>query len=1088
MSYGTQHSLSIPLFEVSGNLNRHLRMKETEDMWKNKVAFPVGVSHLFFVLAVVNPAVASDGLSNVVISEFMASNVTAMMDGDGEFSDWIEIHNPTDQAININSWYLTDDLSELTQWRFPSSDTLDLTVASGGRLLVFASGKQTSEGLYLDSKSYLHCDFKLQSSGEDLALVQSDGTTIVHEYAGYARQFSDISYGVSETSGGLGYFTVPTPEAPNSSLYFGIVGDTHFSIDRGFHEEPFDLEITTDLAEATIRYTLDGSEPDEDHGIIYMAPIRIGNTTTLRAAAFKENYISSNVDTHTYLFVSDVIVQSPTGAAPNENWPDPETISSGGDNPGPGGPGRPGNPGGGGSSSSQVIDYGMDPDVVEDPRYSSLMVDAMLAIPSLSIVTALDNLFDTSTGIYVNAQQYGIDWERPASLELINPDGSEGFQIDAGLRIRGGVSRSGSNPKHSFRVIFRSEYGNAKLKFPLFEEEGVDEFDKIDLRTGQNFSWSFSSAENATWLYDVFTRDTEGAMGKPYTRSRFYHLYINGCYWGLYQTDERPESNYAASYLGGDEDDYDVIKADNDDGSIYAVDGNLTAYQALWSEINSGITDNVDYFRLQGLDEDGLARISEYPKYLDVDNLIDFMLVIYYTGNRDCPLGPPGSDNRPRNLYGVFNRENPNGFQFITHDNEWTLLAGQSSSRSGESSDLYINRVNASLSSSLSLESYFNPWWMHNRLMTDNSEYRLRFADHVYKHFFNGGVLIAANCASRFEARKNKIDLAIIAESARWGDCLTPNDPRTKDDDWLVIVNKNLNDYILASPSTRTEIVFSQIKAKGWYPDLEPPAFNQYGGKITAGFALTMTAPEGNIFYTLDGSDPRLPGGELDPEVMVYTGEPVILDRSTRIMARAYSENEWSPLADASFDVAGTIGQYLRITEIHYHPLSPTESEIAAGFDDQDDFEFIELMNTSDELTLNLSGVQFADGIDFGFDSDDVPSLGPQEYLLFVYNRLAFEFRYGEGYAVYGEYSGHLNNAGERIEITDSEGGSILTFEYDDADPWPEEPDGDGPSLQVIDVNGDYNDPANWRASNDIGGNPALAPELPASVDSWGIH
>ncbi len=226
----------------------------------------------------------------------------------------------------------------------------------------------------------------------------------------------------------------------------------------------------------------------------------------------------------------------------------------------------------------------------------------------------------------------------------------------------------------------------------------------------------------------------------------------------------------------------------------------------------------------------------------------------------------------------------------------------------------------------------------------------------------------------------------------------------------------------------------------------------------------------------------------VNPGALVYSGDSVVLGQSAQEMARVYSGDEWPTLAEAAFDVSSTVSQYLRITEIHYHPSSPSDSEIAAGFDDQDEFEFIELMNTSEELTLDLSNVQFVDGIEFEFSADDAPSLEPQEYLLLVYNKSAFEFRYGEGYAVYGEYSGHLSNGGEKIGLADADGNTILEFEYDDADPWPEEPDGDGPSLQVIDVNGDYDDPTNWRASAEIDGDPALASEPSTFIDVWGIY
>ena len=159
--------------------------------------------------------------------------------------------------------------------------------------------------------------------------------------------------------------------------------------------------------------------------------------------------------------------------------------------------------------NGQLIDYGMDPDVINDARYTDLIDDALLDIPSISLVTDLAHLFDPKTGIYVNAIKDGREWERRASVELIHPDGSEGFQIDAGLRIRGGASRRDYNAKHSFRLFFRDEYGNGKLEYPLFDEEGSDLFDKIDLRTTQNYSWHIGGRANNVMLRDVVNRDIQ---------------------------------------------------------------------------------------------------------------------------------------------------------------------------------------------------------------------------------------------------------------------------------------------------------------------------------------------------------------------------------------------------------------------------------------------------------------------------------------------------------------------------------------------------------------------------------------------------
>jgi hypothetical protein len=128
----------------------------------------------------------------LVISELMALNDSKpplrkgqLLDENGESSDWIEIYNPTDEAINLDGWYLTDDADDLRKWEFPS-----VRIEPGRFKIIFASGKDRN-----DPAAELHTSFKLSGSGEFLALVESDGTTIAHSYDEYPQQFAGISYG-----------------------------------------------------------------------------------------------------------------------------------------------------------------------------------------------------------------------------------------------------------------------------------------------------------------------------------------------------------------------------------------------------------------------------------------------------------------------------------------------------------------------------------------------------------------------------------------------------------------------------------------------------------------------------------------------------------------------------------------------------------------------------------------------------------------------------------------------------------------------------------------------------------------------------
>ena len=127
-----------------------------------------------------------------------------------------------------------------------------------------------------------------------------------------------------------------------------------------------------------------------------------------------------------------------------------------------------------------------------------------------------------TNGIYANPSGDGTTWERPASLELINPDGTPGFQINAGIRIRGGYSRSTGNPKHGFRFFFRDQYGDPKLNYPLFGPTGDDTLDGFDLRTFENYSWSFEGNSSEIFVQDQVIRDTQLAMGQPGARSVYY--------------------------------------------------------------------------------------------------------------------------------------------------------------------------------------------------------------------------------------------------------------------------------------------------------------------------------------------------------------------------------------------------------------------------------------------------------------------------------------------------------------------------------------------------------------------------------------
>ena len=616
------------------------------------------------------------------------------------------------------------------------------------------------------------------------------------------------------------FFRSSTPGAANEADGFaGFVADTSFSVDRGFYSEPFEVEIRTDTEGATIRYTLDGSEPGAATGRVYDGPLLIQGTTTLRAMAFLDDLEPTNIDTQTYIFLDDIVVQDAAA-----------TIARG----------FPRNWGGTGA------DYGMDPDVIGQGgrdrfggRYSETIREDLLSLPTISVVMNTEEMFG-SRGIYTNSGSRGRAWERRSSIELLYPDGEDGFQVNCGIRIQGGAFRShGLTKKHSLRFLFREVYGDSKLRYPLFGDDAPERFDTIVLRANSNDGWQWSGAgDDPLFIRDSFGRETVLAMGNVSSHERFIHVYINGVYWGLYNAVERPDHSFSSTYFGGEKEDWDAYS----NGST--TNGNTQAWSSMLSLARQGLQTDAAYQRIQGRNPDGSPNPA-FPHYVDVDNLIDYMIANLYVGNTDWPH---------KNYWVGFNPAEPSGFKYYMWDSEWSM---------GIRSDLSTNRV--SVGNGVAE--------VYGRLRT-NPEFQVRFGDRLHRYFSSGGALYVDpdnqdwdpehpernRPAERFMRLANTVDRAVVAESARWGDKHSGS-PYTRDQHWARERDNILNNYL----PRRSEVVLNQFRGARLYPTVSAPEFNRRGGFVEPGFILTMRTSQGSIYYTVDGEDPRLPGGDTSP-------------------------------------------------------------------------------------------------------------------------------------------------------------------------------------------------------------------------------
>ena len=168
-----------------------------------------------------------------------------------------------------------------------------------------------------------------------------------------------------------------TPGTLNSLGIGGFVEDTQFSIRRGFYTTPFNVAITTPTPGARIYFTTNASVPHPTNAAarLYTSPVPITRTTILRAAAYRDDFEPTDIDTQTYLFVADVLRQPANPPGFPAGW------------------------------VSIAADYEIDTNVVNTALPGYGLTDALLALPSVSVTMAPDDVFGAANGIYYNRSE-----------------------------------------------------------------------------------------------------------------------------------------------------------------------------------------------------------------------------------------------------------------------------------------------------------------------------------------------------------------------------------------------------------------------------------------------------------------------------------------------------------------------------------------------------------------------------------------------------------------------------------------------------------------------------------------------------------
>ena len=588
--------------------------------------------------------------------------------------------------------------------------------------------------------------------------------------------------------------------------------------ERALADGPVEVRLLKAPPGGRVRFTTNGTEPSARNGSDYSGPWSLTHSTVLRVAAFSNGVAITPVSTHTYLILDNVLKQPPRPAGLPRTW------------------------------DGEAAHYAMDPRIVSDARYGPQMKTALRALPTLSLVCDPRDLFDNSRGLYVNTQERGDAWERRSSLEWIGTNGASGFQIDCGFRIQGNTGRRpDKTPKHSFRLVFKKTYGSGKLRFPIFPDSPVDRFDSLVLRADYNNAWTHwkpEDNERAQRIRDAWLKDTHRAMGYPAAHNRYVHLYLNGLYWGIYDLAERPDAGFAAAYLGGRREDYDVL----DD-----------------SGLKSGSAEAVQDYRRRMRPREPIT-LAEAAERTDPIHFIDYVLLNYYAGNEDW--------GEQQNWYVLRRHGADSRFRHYVWDGEITLQS------------LHDDVVNHPDRPRLAL----------CRQLAKDPEYRLAFADRVQKHCFGEGALTPRASIRRWKQRAREVELPLVAESARWGSYR--RDPPFTLEDWSAERNRLLGEYF----PKRTQVLLRQLRTAGLYPNVPAPEFRVVrepsDGSLRS-VSLVRAGPEPRIVYiTRDGTDPRVPGSGEPSASAQQCPEQLNLGGAETLKARARQGTEWSALVE----------------------------------------------------------------------------------------------------------------------------------------------------------------------------------------------
>lgn len=426
----------------------------------------------------------------------------------------------------------------------------------------------------------LHTDFKIGGEGEILVLTDPKGDVADRCYIPFLRTGLTYQRVLDELC--FEYCDQPTPGAANTAGYPGMAATPSYSVRAGMYDDAQEVELSSADPDARIYYTLDGGTPDEN-ATPYTGPIAIEKTAAIRAVAYLDGYLPSNTACATYLIGEDI------------------------------------------------------------------------DLPVVSIVTDPDNLFDEEFGIYADGPgwtpeslhkgaNYWMDWERPAHVELLEPDGTVGISQEIGIKIFGYASRK--YDKKSFALMSRSRYGESTFDYQVFPELPYKSYRHLVVRNG-GVDYDRTLIRNQ--LQAELAQETADIDVQAYRQSI---LFINGEFWGIYDLMEKNNEALLARHHGVNPDKIDFLE--HISGNV--ITGSNEDYLAL-----------IEYIRTHDLSVQENYEFVE--SQMDIDNYIDWFTIEMFINNTDLRNTKMWRPHSPGGKWRWILFDLDWGFQFL-HQNQ----------------------------------------------------------------------------------------------------------------------------------------------------------------------------------------------------------------------------------------------------------------------------------------------------------------------------------------------------------------------------------------------------------------------------------